>query len=264
MSILDILLMVTAVMITGISSGCTKAQEPQIVFIKGGCFDMGDTFHEGDTDEQPEHRVCVDDFFLGAYEVTQNQWQGVMGDNPSTFRKGDSFPVETVSWNDVQEFIRQLNLETGKKYRLPTETEWEYAAREMGRKVRFGMGTDRVGPAIANFESRAGFLRSYSDAGHPRDMPTRVGSFKPNSLGLYDMTGNVWEWIADAYDPDYYRDSLTKNPKGPVSGEYRVIRGGSWGTPPKYLRVTNRNRLRPMIRVYNVGLRLAMSVTKQR
>lgn len=262
MPIGNLLFIVTAAVLAALSSGCSHVQEPQMMLIKGGCFDMGDMFHEGDADEQFVHRVCLDDFYIGVYEVTQDQWQRVMGDNPATFGKGGSFPIETVSWYDAQDFIRQLNLETEKKYRLPTEAEWEYAARARGKKVRFGTGTDRVGPAIANFESRSGFVKFYSEAGPPLDAPTRVGSFTSNGLGLYDMTGNVWEWIADAYDAGYYRDSLTKNPKGPASGEYHVIRGGSWGTPPKYLRVSNRNRLRPVIRVYNVGLRLAMSVPK--
>ncbi len=233
-----------------------------MTLIKGGCFDMGDTFGEGDPDERPVHRVCVSDFYLGAYEVSQDQWQRVMGDNPSTFRKGDSYPAETVSWNEVQEFIDDLNRATGKHYRLPTEAEWEYAAREGGKKVRFGTGTDRVSPAIANFESRQGYA-PYADPGPSRREPMRTGSFKPNRLGLYDMTGNVWEWTADTYAPDYYGNSVTNNPKGPASSTYRVVRGGSWGTPPRRLRVTCRSRLKPFFRVYNVGFRLAQSVPKR-
>ncbi len=229
-----------------------------MVLIQGGCFEMGDVFGEGDPDERPVHKVCVSDFYLGVYEVTQDQWRRVMGDNPSAFHKGGSYPVEKVSWNDVQEFIRLLNLETGKKYRLPTEAEWEYAARERGRKVRFGTGTDRVNPGIANFESSAGSV-TYFDPGPSRKETMPVGSFKPNSLGLCDMSGNVWEWIADGYDADYYGNSVTNNPKGPASSGYRVIRGGSWGTPPRILRVTNRNRVRPFFRLYNVGFRLALS-----
>ena len=234
--------------------------------IKGGCFEMGDILGGGDPDERPVHRVCVADFYLGIYEVTQNQWQRVMGDNPSTFRKGDAYPVETVSWNDAQEFIRLLNRETGKYYRLPTEAEWEYAAREGGRSARSGAKTRPApkGPWLVNLDSREGFRRVHSDSGPGPDEPLPAGSSGPNTLGLSDMTGNVWEWIADWYDGDYYRNSVMNNPKGPASSEYRVIRGGSWGAPPRNLRVTNRNKLRPNLRIYNVGFRLAMSVTKQR
>lgn len=234
-----------------------------MAFIKGGCFEMGDVFGEGKPDERPVHRVCVDDFYLGAYEVTQEQWRRVMGDDPAMLRTGDAYPVETVSWNDVQAFIHELNVDTAKGYRLPTEAEWEYAAREGGKKVRFGTGTDCVSPATANYESRTGsIVVSYFNSGPSSRGMTQAGSFRPNSLGLYDMSGNVWEWTGDGYDADYYRNSVSNNPKGPASSGYRVVRGGSWGTPPWNLRITKRTKLRPWFRIFNVGFRLAMSVPK--
>ena len=113
-----------------------------MVFVNGGCFDMGDTFGDGEADEQPVHNVCVDDFYMGKYEVTQKEWVSVMGDNPSKFKGCDTCPVETVSWDDVQEYIRKLNSKRGQRYRLPTEAEWEYAARSGGRREKFAGFSD--------------------------------------------------------------------------------------------------------------------------
>lgn len=119
-------------------AGVKKFKDPvtgmEFVFIKGGCFDMGDTFGDGRADEKPVHEVCVGDFYIGIYEVTQAQWEKVMGNNPSKFKGGGNYPVERVSWNDIQDFIERLNRQGGKRYRLPTEAEWEYAARSGGKK----------------------------------------------------------------------------------------------------------------------------------
>ena len=213
------------------------------VFIKGGCFDMGDQFGDGEDNEKPVHDVCVDDFYLGEHEVTQKEWKDVMGSNPSHFNysSGD-FPVETVSWSDVQQYIRKLNDKTGMRYRLPTEAEWEYAAREGGRKVRFGTGKDTIGPDEANIytSSNPRLKEPYLRPGVYRKKTVPVKSFPPNSLGLYDMSGNVWEWVQDWFDEDYYRNSPKDNPAGPGSGEYRVLRGGSWYILPLDARATFR------------------------
>ncbi len=255
--------MILAVILAAISMGCSRVKDPQMMLIKGGCFEMGDASGEGDADERPVHRVCLDDYYLGVTEITQDQWQRVMGSNPSPFHTGGLYPVESVSWEDTQEFILLLNRMTGKHFRLPTEAEWEYAAREGGRLERGGTKTRREpkGPWLINLASQEGFRKVDPGAG-PRDEPMPVRSSGPNSLGLYDMTGNLWEWVADWYDAAYYGNSVTNNPRGPASGQYRVIRGGSWGAPSRNVRATNRNRMRPSVRLFNIGLRLACSVSK--
>jgi len=230
------------------------------VLVKGGCFEMGDTFGDGDSDEKPVHRVCVDDFYLGAHEVTQAEWQKVMGNNPSNFKNGDNYPVEKVSWNDAQEFVKRLNNQTDGKYRLPTEAEWEYACREGGKKVRFGNGKDIIDPDEANFNGSSKYKKPYSRDGVYRQKTTPVGSFESNSLGLFDMSGNVWEWTADWYDENYYKSSPQNDPKGPDSGSYRVYRGGSWDNAPRSLRCSIRLRVSPDNRDSDLGLRLARTL----
>ena len=182
----------------------------EMVYVKGGCYQMGDTFGDGSKDEKPVHEVCVSDFLMGKHEVTQGQWKKIMGHNPSHYYDcGDDCPVENVSWNDVQEFIAKLNSLTGKKYRLPTEAEWEYAARSGGKQEKYSGGND--------FDDVAWVKQTRS-----------VGQKQANGLGLYDMSGNVWEWCSDWYASDYYRKSPRENPSGPSSGSRRVSRGGSY------------------------------------
>ncbi|MBI3600779.1 MAG: formylglycine-generating enzyme family protein, partial [Nitrospinae bacterium] len=199
----------------------------EIIFIKGGCYQMGDTFGDGESDEKPIHEVCVDDFYMGKYEVTQKEWQSIMGNNPSYLKNCDNCPVEQVSWNDVQEYINKLNQKTGKKYRLPTEAEWEYAARSGGRSEKYSGGN--------NIDSVAWYNSNSNSKTHP------VGQKEANGLGLYDMTGNVWEWCQDWYDSDYYRKSPKNNPEGASSGQYRVLRGGSWDEYARYARAAIRS-----------------------
>ena len=180
---------------------------------------MGDTFGDGGSDEKPIHEVCVDDFYLGEHEVTQGEWKEVMGNNPSEFKNcGDDCPVETVSWNDVQHYIRKLNNKTGLNYRLPTEAEWEYAARSGGREERYA-GTSKK----SELGDYAWYWGNSGKKTHP------VKTKQPNFLGLYDMSGNVYEWVSDWYGKDYYRNSPKDNPKGPGSGKYRVLRGAVRG-----------------------------------
>ncbi|MBU1206064.1 MAG: formylglycine-generating enzyme family protein [Proteobacteria bacterium] len=214
----------------------------EFIFVKGGCFDMGDTFGDGESDEKPVHQVCVNDFFLGVYEVTQTQWERVMGINPSHFKKGGNYPVERVSWNDIQDFIGRLNRQGGRRYRLPTEAEWEYAARSGGKREKY---------AGASSGSELNEYAWYNANAGGSSQP--VGQKKANGLGLHDMTGNVWEWVADWYGQDYYRNSPKNNPAGPSSGQFRVLRGGSWFNYPWSVRASYRYRSVPSFRNNGYG-----------
>ncbi len=235
-----------------LTAGAKKFKDPttgmEFVFVKGGCFRMGDAFGDGGSDERPAHEVCVNDFYMGIYEVTQVQWERVMDGNPSHFKKGGNYPVEQVGWNDVQNFIERLNRQSGKKYRLPTEAEWEYAARSGGKREKW---------AGTNSESELGdyvwYDKNSGGSTHP------VGEKKPNGLGLYDMSGNVWEWCADSYDQDYYRNSPRDNPQGPGSGSSQVLRGGSWLFGPWDARAAIRLGGPPSYGSIIVGFRLALS-----
>lgn len=220
----------------------------RMIFIKGGCYDMGDVFGEGEDDELPVHEVCVDDFYLGEHEVTQREWKEIMGDNPSEFIDcGDDCPVETVSWDDSQKFIYKLNKKTGKNYRLPTEAEWEFAARDRGKKMRWA-GTNNISE-LGNY---AWHEENSGDKTHP------VKTKKPNELGLYDMTGNVAEWLSDNWGKRYYKSSPRNNPKGPSHGNGRDARGGSWGSTADFNRTTNRYADNQSYRAHNHGFRLAL------
>jgi len=190
----------------------------EFVWVPGGCFEMGDLFRDiPAVEEETVHQVCVDSFWMGKYEVTQGQWERVMGSNPSQFRSGDNYPVEMVSWDDVQVFTQRLNQRSGKNYRLPTEAEWEYAARSGGRREKWA-GTS----SESSLGEYAWFDKNSSGRTHP------VGEKLPNGLGLFDMTGNVWEWVEDWYDENYYKKSPQRNPKGPNSGIQKLFRGGCW------------------------------------
>lgn len=210
---------------------------------------MGDILGSGDPDEKPVHEVFVDDFWIGMYPVTQGQWQKVMKNNPSRFKSGDDYPVDSVSWEEVQEFVRRLNRDTGRKYRLPTEAEWEYAARSGGKEENWA-GTNDV--------SKLGEYAWYGENSGGRTHP--VGRKKPNGLGLYDMSGNVLEWCADWYEEKYCENSPIENPKAPATGKYRVLRGGSWEYAPEHLRISRRDRGAPSVRKDYIGFRLALPV----
>jgi formylglycine-generating enzyme required for sulfatase activity len=230
----------------------------EFVYVKGGCFEMGcgSWTDDCDSDEEPVHEICVDDFYIGKYEVTQGQWKAVMGSNPSSFKDcGDNCPVENVSWNDVQEFIRMLNKKTnppqsplgegGRKgrYRLPTEAEWEYACRSGGKEEKYaGFSNENRLYLFANFcDKNCEYDWKTSNQDDRYRNTSSVDNYKPNGLGIYDLSGNVWEWVQDWYDSGYYKKSSKWNPKGPVGGTYRVIRGGSWDSEPKHVRCTFRN-----------------------
>jgi formylglycine-generating enzyme required for sulfatase activity len=218
-----------------------------LVLVKGGCFQMGTG--DGDREERPVHEVCVDDFYMGKTEVTQGQWKSVRSRNPSSNDDSDMNPVEDVSWNDVQDFIRELNQRSGRYYRLPTEAEWEFAAREGGRKEKW---------SGANNESELDAIAWYDDNAH-HDTHS-VGQKRPNALGLYDMTGNVWEWVGDWYDDEYYSKSPRNNPGGPERGDDRVFRGGCYRDDAKDLRTTKRDKKSSGRSDSTIGFRLVLPV----
>jgi formylglycine-generating enzyme required for sulfatase activity len=212
------------------------------VLIPAGKFLMGaDT---GANDEKPMHEVRISKpFYLGKYEVTQGEWQAVMGTNPSNFKGEANLPVENVSWNEVQEFIRRLNAkEGGTKYRLPTEAEWEYVARA-GSTTTYSFGND---------ERQLGEYAWYSaNSGSKTHL---VGQKKPNAWGLHDMHGNVWEWVQDWYGP--YTAGSAVDPAGPTSGSRRVYRGGSWFYDAKLCRSAYRVINAPGYSSVHLDLRL--------
>ncbi len=219
-----------------------------MVAVQGGSFQMGATAEQGSDaydDEKPAHRVTLSDYYIGQTEVSQALWQAVMGSNPSNW-KGDNLPVEQVSWDDCQQFITKLNQLTGKKFRLPTEAEWEYAARggDKSRGYKY-VGSNDIG-SVAWYEGNSGSKT------HP------VGQKQANELGIYDMAGNVWEWCQDWYDEKYYGKSPSTNPCNNTSASDRVRRGGSWYSYARSCRVSHRNYYDPDDRNYYLGLRLAL------
>jgi formylglycine-generating enzyme required for sulfatase activity len=222
----------------------------EFVFVNGGCFMMGDTFSDGYEVERPVHEVCVNGFWMGKYEVTQGQWEKVMGTNPSHFRNGHDYPVETVNWNDAQKFVQKLNQITGKGFRLPTEGEWEYAARSGGKKEKW---------AGTNKESKLGEYAWYVVNSGVKTHP--VGQRRANGLGLYDMSGNVWEWVQDWYDKNYYKESPRDNPVGPNRlRTYRAVRGGSCYDGAQNVRTSNRSgAIGPRARNPFTGFRLVFA-----
>jgi formylglycine-generating enzyme required for sulfatase activity len=192
----------------------------EMVLVPGGSFSMGSPAGEGNDNERPQHQVIVPTFYLGKYEVTQAQWQALMGDNPSNF-KGDTLPVEQVSWNEAMEFCKRLTVRTGREYRLPSEAEWEYACRA-GTTAPFAFGAT-LSTSQANIDGRS----PDTNAGENRQQTTPVGSFQANRFGLFDMHGNVWEWCLDIYRNNY-NGAPVDGSVWPGGAGYRTIRGGSW------------------------------------
>ncbi|MGN0033523.1 MAG: SUMF1/EgtB/PvdO family nonheme iron enzyme [Candidatus Limimorpha sp.] len=219
----------------------------EMVRVDGGKFKMGATAEQkkfAENDESRTHNVTLNDYYIGKYEVTQSVWNAVMDNDQSAF-KGPNRPVERVSWNDCQEFIRRLNEATGKNFRLPTEAEWEYAAR--GGKKSHGFrysGSDKI-------DEVAWYSENSGNETHD------VGQKKPNELGIYDMSGNVWEWCSDWYLKKYKRKSQ-KNPIGPNEGSNKVFRGSCWNNNANSCRVSNRHSNNPVYSLSYTGLRLVL------
>ena len=218
----------------------------EMVRVEGGTFTMGATSEQGVDawkDEKPSHQVTLSSYMIGKTEVTQALWQAVMGTNPSRF-KGSNLPVEQVSWEDCQTFIRKLNAITGKNFRLPTEAEWEFAARGGNKSRGFKYSGSNTIDDVAWYDDNS------ADKTHP------VATKAPNELGIYDMTGNVWEWCSDRYGS--YSSSSQYNPTGPNSGSDRVYRGGCWDYGAWSCRVSNRINRDPTDPSSFLGLRLAL------
>lgn len=219
-----------------------------MIEIEGGSFTMGATREQGEDafdDEKPAHKVTLSTFSIGKFPITQDQWEAVMGNNPSYF-KGEKLPVESVSWYDCQEFAKKLSEMTGMHFRLPTEAEWEYAARggKKGKRYKFSGGhiIDQIG--------------WYND--NSGGTSHEVGKKSPNELGLYDMSGNIWEWVQD-WKGDFTEEDQI-NPTGPETGIERICRGGGWNREIDRARVSYRGDDQPDLRYCSLGLRIACSV----
>ena len=225
--------------------------EIEMIYVEGGTFTMGCTKEQGNDcldSEKPVHQVTVSSFYIGKYEVTQAQWKAVMGNNPSEF-EGDNFPVESVSWYDIQEFILILNAGTGKTYRLPTEAEWEFAARGGNKSQGYKYSGSNTIDNVAWYFNEDNY-NEYNATTYP------VGTKSPNELGIYDMSGNVYEWCND-WRGDYSSNAQV-NPKGPSSGHYRVVRGGSYNFNENPCRVSFRFSDPPKYGYINHGFRLVL------
>lgn len=276
----------------GISTAPATGME--FVVLPGGCFQMGSPSSEkGRADDEGQlHEVCVDSFGMGKYEVTvgafrkfaeasgyrteaemgdgcyvtQNgSWIKVAGKNwrEPNFHQGENDPVVCVSWNDIRAFIEWLNRLSSKSYQLPTEAEWEYAARGGSSASRYWGDDSRQACGYANVHDQSSKLaNSFSWESHQcddgYDATAPVGRLKPNGFGLHDMLGNVWEWTQDWFAAGYYNNSPRQNPTGPQSGKFRVSRGGGWGNRPDDVRAANRGGGTPDVRYNDLGFRLVL------
>jgi sulfatase modifying factor 1 len=256
----DVVSLILTILLSAIATGQSNdamqdsalhSIEINMVPVELGTFTMGCTAEQGKDcihPEKPDHLVLISAFYMSRFDVTQAQWEAVMGkdNNLSKHKNCPNCPADNVSWNDAVAFITRLNELTGKKYRLPTEAEWEYAARggdkSKGYKYAGSNDPDRV---------------EWYD-GNSKDTTHPVGYLQPNELSLFDMNGNVWQWCSDWFDERYYLTRPADNPKGPDHGTTRVIRGGSWVNYARVCRLSYRIGTLPNKRFSNDGFRLAM------
>jgi formylglycine-generating enzyme len=234
----------------------TNSLGMKFVWIPAGNFMMGSPKEEKERREnETQHKVTLTKgFYMGVYTVPQEQWQEVMGKNPSKFKGEKNLPVEQVSWEDCQEFIKKLREKDKKPYRLPTEAEWEYSCRA-GTKTPFFFG-EMIFTDQANYNG--GFTYGDGNRGVYRNKTTPVGGFPANAWGLHEMSGNVAQWCQDWYG-DYPANDVV-DPQGPENGKERVLRGGSWICDPRYCRSASRHRHAPGLRFFDEGLRVCFSV----
>lgn len=237
----------------------------EFVYVKGGCFDMGDSVGEGDPNERPVHEVCLSDFYLGKFEVTNAQYKkfrsmhtsGKQGDKNLD---KDNLPVVNVSWEDANGFAKWLSEKSGETYRLPSEAQWEYATRAGSRQSRFWGNNPDEACNYANVadltakKERPSWTSFHCDDGYLAASP--VGSFQPNDFGLYDTLGNVWEWCRDVYNSEAYSKLPKQDPVYAGQGEYRVMRGGGWSNGPLGIRNSHRVGLSPNFGHHSLGFRL--------
>ena len=220
----------------------------EFVRMPGGCYAMGDTFGGGDHNELPVHEVCLKEYWIGKFEVTQGEWLALMPENHSA-TAGARHPVDSVNQSDIAEFIRRLQEgNPGRVFRLPTEAEWEYGCRAGGRQHKFGGAAPPAGANTAEY------------ANQHAEGSTPVGSFVPNALGIHDMSGNLWEWVSDVYTADAYTRHARDNPHYQDSGPARLLRGGGWSHDAFFARCSKRHmHCRPTARFDFVGFRLVMA-----
>lgn len=212
-----------------------------LAFVPGGCFSMGNT--HGESNEQPPHEVCLDPFWMGIHEITQRQWRQVIGWLPEQSIRSDHLPVGNVSWSDVEKFVQAINKRSGIQFRLPTEAQWEFACT--------GGGIDQDNCGKGPLKEVAWVEENANNQPHP------PGELAPNRFGLFDMTGNLWEWAADWYSADYYRTAPRQNPTGPTVGLSRVFRGGGWLSPENSSFATMRHDMEPNRSYQLLGFRLS-------
>jgi formylglycine-generating enzyme required for sulfatase activity len=274
---------------TSVSDSGFPGLPVNMVYIQGGCFQMGDIFKNIPSSEKPVHEVCLNDFYIGKYEVTVGEFRKFVNDtgystdaerqdgchgwvsdgieekkkdynwkNPG-FPQTEQDPVVCVSWNDAHEYIKWLNNKEGENYRFATEAEWEFAARDRGKAYKYSWGNDEPSGNIADTSALEqltikNIWKGYND-GYAYTSP--VGSFEPNGLGLYDMSGNVYEWVGDWHVKDYYSISPKYNPQGGSSGQNKLLRGGAWDLAPETARTTSRYWNIAGARAVCMGFRIA-------
>ncbi|MBN1226506.1 MAG: formylglycine-generating enzyme family protein [Deltaproteobacteria bacterium] len=249
-----------------------------MVFIKGGKFTMGDQNNKGASDENPAHRVDVPSFFLSDMVVTSAQWEEFYYDGDTEWDKWEDvkkyspekdYPIIFVSWQDAVEFCRWLSEKEGKKYRLPTEAEWEYAARGSLAGKLYPWGDSAPDGSQCNFADKREYLKEKDiwaaglkiDDGYT--YCAKAKDYSPNKYGLYQMAGNVLQWCSDWYCSVYYKDTKVKNPQGPATGKLKALRGGAWCFPALMLRSSSRFGLSPNMQKEFIGFRVAMDIDKE-
>ena len=232
----------------------------EFLWIEKGCFKMGNRYSDGQDDEKPVHEVCLDGYWLGKYEVTQGQWKKIISKNPARNKKGDDYPVETVSWKKVQKFMTSLGERSKASFNLPSEAQWEYACTSGGKKQKFAGFSDKSKMVeyanICDKNCKYGWKNKSQDDGFKKTAP--VGHYKANGLGVYDLSGNVWEWVRDAYDTKAYANHAKNNPvQEPTKKKIaRVYRGGAWRGSNKEARCADRRSFNQGYTYSGLGFRL--------